>query len=302
MRSSSGSKRCMMNYTKGSDIRNIVAKALKEDIGSRDITTDWVIPSGKLVEASLLAKEDCVVCGLGVVCLVFKQQDKNIKFKSQFRDGDFIKKEETIAVVSGKARAILTAERVALNFLSLLSGIATKTRSYVNRVKPYKTKIMDTRKTIPGLRLLEKYAVRIGGGFNHRFSLDEMLLIKDNHQAIFCNKRDASNISRIIRTVRDKNQNELKLEIEVRDLREFKEALREKPDTIMLDNMNLSDIKKAVKTRNDRQYSLHNTLLEASGGITLNNVRKVASCGVDLISVGDLTHSIKSVDISLEII
>jgi nicotinate-nucleotide pyrophosphorylase (carboxylating) len=177
-----------------------------------------------------------------------------------------------------------------LNFLSLLSGIATKTRAYVDKVKPYKAKILDTRKTIPGLRELEKYAVRIGGGFNHRFSLDEMVLIKDNHLKII------GSYNKLKCGLRIEGH---KIELEVKNLKEFKGALKLKPDMIMLDNMSIKDVRKAVLIK---QQARHKTLLEASGGITLKNVRKIAAAGVETISVGALTHSVGSVDISLEIL
>ncbi|MGB4521336.1 MAG: hypothetical protein WBI28_05335 [Candidatus Omnitrophota bacterium] len=160
-------------------IKDIVAYALKEDIGSKDITTQGLIPADKFVKAQIIVKEDCIVCGLRIASLAFKIIDKDIKFKILAKDGDFVKKGRVIAQVCGRARNILIAERVALNFLCLLCGISTKVKSFVNTVKPHKVKIMDTRKTIPCIRALEKYAVRIGGGFNHRMSLSDMILVKD---------------------------------------------------------------------------------------------------------------------------
>jgi nicotinate-nucleotide pyrophosphorylase (carboxylating) len=159
----------------------LIRAELKEDIGSGDITTNLTIPQDKTIRAGLLAKDDLVVCGLDIASRVFKAKDKSIKFKRLTRDGQYVKRGKVLARVEGKARPILTAERTALNFLSLLCGIATRTKAYVDAVKPYPVKIMDTRKTIPGLRELEKYAVRTGGGYNHRMRLDEMVLIKDNH-------------------------------------------------------------------------------------------------------------------------
>jgi len=296
-----------VSYTKDLDIRGIVAFALKEDIGARDITTEMLIPRNKFVKAILIAKEDCLICGLSLASLVFKLQDKNIKFKPLVSEGKLVKKGRVIARIQGQAKGILTAERVALNFLSFLSGIASKTRRFVEEVKPYKVnpalsatkrrhivrkggvKIMDTRKTIPGLRLLEKYAVRIGGGFNHRLSLDEMILVKDNHLKIIKGYQGLFRFSRGCR-----------VELEVKSLKEFQRALKLKPDIIMLDNMSLKDIKEAVRIKNSLPYPIPK--LEASGGITLRNVKQVASTGVDMISIGDLTHSVDSVDISLEIL
>lgn len=267
-------------------VSNIIKQALREDIGKGDITTTKFIPRDKYVKAILLAKEDCVVCGLGIARDVFKFQDKNIKFKPQVSDGQKIKKGKIIAHIFGRAQSILTAERVALNFLSLLSGVATKTRAYVDKLKPYKVKILDTRKTIPGLRELEKYAVRRGGGYNHRMRLDEMLLIKDNHLRILGRHEELAKLKR-----------DYKLEIEVKNLREFKKILGLRPDIIMLDNMQVEDIRKAVILRKTAMPKI-----EVSGNVNLNNVREIAKTGVDMISVGALTHSVKAVDISLEIL
>lgn len=295
----------MLNYAEELDvknIKNIIKRALREDIGRGDITTELIVPVDRYIKAILLAKEDCVVCGMDIARLVFEELDRNIKFKPRVLDGQRIKKGKVIAQISGWARGILTAERVALNFLSLLSGIATHTRDYAERVKPCKVKIMDTRKTIPGLRELEKYAVRVGGGFNHRFGLGQMVLIKDNHLVTSCALRSASRIRKIIKTAKERKPKNLKLEIEVKNLREFREALKENPDIIMLDNMKIGDMKKAVMIRDKAQTQLrHRTLLEASGGVNFKNVRTVAACGVDMISIGALTHSVKSIDISLEV-
>lgn len=274
-----------MSYHKNSQIIFLLRNSLKEDIGRGDITTELIIPKHKFTRAVLLTKENCVVCGLGTASMVFKLQDKKIKFKPLVYEGRFVKKGTTLAKIEGNARSILTAERVVLNFLSLLSGIATKTKKYVEAVKPYKIRIMDTRKTIPGLRELEKYAVRIGGGYNHRMRLDEMVLVKDNHLKVAGGYQGLSGVIR-----------GYQVELEVKNLREFKQALKLNPDVIMLDNMSIKDIKRAVKIRN------HPVELEASGGITLKNVKKIASAGVDMISIGDLTHSIESIDLSLEVL
>ncbi len=282
-----------MSCVKETDIKDILINALAEDIGARDITTEAVIPSDKFVNAALLAKEDCVICGLGEASVVFGLKDKKIKFMPLVKEGALVKKGKVIARISGKARGILTAERVALNFLSFLSGIATATREYVEAAKPRKVKIIDTRKTIPGLRILEKYAVRIGGGFNHRLSLDEMVMVKDNHLKVIGGHKKLTQLGR-----------RYKSEIEVEDLAGFRHALKLNPDIIMLDNMSIKDMKKAVSIRNNLSPKTNrpSPKLEASGNITLKNIKKVASCGVDMISVGALTHSVKSVDISLEIL
>jgi len=287
-----------MNYYKGS-ISDIIKRALREDIGKGDITTAAIIPEDKYVKAALKAEENCVICGLDTARKVFTTQDKNIEFKPHILDGQKIKKGKIIAHILGRAQGILTAERVALNFLSLLSGVATKTRAYADKVKPYGVKILDTRKTIPGLRELEKYAVRIGGGFNHRLNLDEMILIKDNHLKVIGDRLWVMGLKEIKNKITPK----IKIEVEVKTLKEFKKALKINPDIIMLDNMSIRDIKRAVQIRNHLSpitYHL-SPKLEASGGITLKNVRAVASTGVDMISIGALTHSINSVDISLEI-
>jgi len=285
-----------MNYF-SQGIKDIIKQALREDIGKRDITTTAVIPKHKYAKAILLAKENCVICGLGIAREVFKIHDKKIKFNSQVPEGQKIKKGKIIAYISGRAQSILTAERVALNFLSLLSGVATKTRAYSDKVKPYKVKILDTRKTIPALRELEKYAVIIGGGYNHRMRLDEMALIKDNHIHVTRHTSHVTRLKNIIEEARRMIPVGMKLEIEVRNLREFKEALEARPDVIMLDNMKVGDIKKAVLLRKAAVSKI-----EVSGNVNLNNVRKIAKTGVDMISVGALTHSVKATDISLEIL
>jgi len=285
-----------MNYSNEFDVKKIFINALKEDIRAKDITTNAVIPKDKFAKGIILAKEDFVVCGLAVVLSIFKILDKNIKFKALVKEGDFVKKGKAIAKFSGRARSILTAERVALNFLSILCGISTTTRKFVNAVKPLETKIIDTRKTIPGLRILEKYAVRIGGGFNHRMSLDEMIMIKDNHLKVLGSRFWVLGIEKKLRGI--------KTEIEVKTLKEFNKALKLKPDIIMLDNMSIKGMRKAVKIRNSLSPNIQHPTpkLEASGGITLKNVKQVASTGVDMISIGALTLSVTPVDISLEIL
>ncbi|MFH0912970.1 MAG: carboxylating nicotinate-nucleotide diphosphorylase [Candidatus Omnitrophota bacterium] len=270
----------------------IVRRALIEDIGKGDITTKLTIPKDKEISAELLAKENCIICGLKAAERVFKISDGSISFKPLVREGAPLKKGKVFARLKGRAGSILTAERVALNLLSMLSGIATKTREYVKHIEPYKTKITDTRKTIPGLRELQKYAVRIGGGHNHRMGLDEMILIKDNHIKVTEGYTKLPSVPK-----------GFKIEIEVQNLEEFKHALKFKPDVIMLDNMGIKDIRQAVKIRNNTKFTSHHapSKLEASGGVDFKSVRKIAAAGVDIISIGELTHSIDSVDMSLEI-
>ncbi len=271
----------------------IVRHALIEDIGHGDITTQLTIPKDKEIKASIVVKEDCVVCGLFIAERSFKVYDPETKFSAQVSEGRSVKKGKVIVKLAGKASGILTAERVALNMLSMLSAIATKTREFVREIEPNKTKITDTRKTFPGLRELQKYAVRTGGGHNHRMGLDEMILIKDNHIQV------TEGYDRLPSVPKG-----FKIEIEVQNLDEFRHALKFKPDVIMLDNMELADIKKAVEIRDGTSFAHSHhprTKLEVSGGINLENVKKIASAGVDIISVGELTHSIESIDMSLEI-
>lgn len=283
------------------DYHKLINNALKEDIGGKDITSRILIPSGRMTRAVLLAKESGVVCGLEVFSNVLKKVDKRINIVLKSKDGKKAKKGDILAQLEGPSSGILTGERLALNFLSLLSGIATQTAEFVNKVRPYKVKIMDTRKTIPGLRSLQKYAVRCGGGFNHRMSLDEMVLIKDNHIAIAKSRGpDQKSLRELIEIARKKTKGKKKIEIEVKNLSEFKEALGGRPDIIMLDNMKIPDIKKAVKIARRLQPAAGRILLEASGGITIKNAGRIAACGVDMISLGCLTHTIKSMDISLE--
>jgi nicotinate-nucleotide pyrophosphorylase (carboxylating) len=275
-------------------VDGLIRHALIEDIGKGDITTTLTIPEDKDIKAHLLAKEDCVICGIEIVERTFQLVDKNIEFKAFAREGQKVTKDKILAVISGKARSILNGERVALNMITLLSGIATKTREYVDRVEPHKVKITDTRKTMPGLRELSKYAVRVGGGYNHRISLDEMILIKDNHIKI------TEGYNKLPKAPKG-----FKIEIEAQNFDEFKHALQFKPDVIMLDNMQAKDIKAAVDLRNSTDYTKSHhpkTKLEASGGITLENVKEIAATGVDIISLGDLTHSIDSVDICLDVV
>jgi len=288
-----------MNYAKEEDLKDFLKNALREDIGEKDITTEIFILAEKSIRGVFLAKEDCVICGLGVVTQLLKIQDKNIKFKPLVRDGEWVRKGKIIAKVSGRAKSILTAERVALNLLTHLCGVSTKTKEFVNQIKPYKARILDTRKTTPGLRLLEKYAVRIGGGFNHRLSLDGMVLIKDNHLKVIGDKLWVAGIKK----AKEKFPGKYKIEVEVNNLRDLKKALKVRPDIIMLDNMSLKEIKKAVKLRNNLSINHHlSPKLEVSGRVNIKNVRKIASTGVEMVSVGELTHSVKSVDISLEIL
>jgi len=280
--------------------RSIVSQALKEDIGSGDITTDFFVPGNASAEAVVIARQDMVACGLDIALEVFRQVDAKVVFRKLRGEGEKVKRGAELARVSGRARSLLTAERVAINFIGMLSGIATQARVYVDKVKPYPVKVVDTRKTFPGLRALQKYAVRAGGADNHRSSLDEMVLVKDNHLAACSAVVKMQCLARAFSAVRKKfSRRHMKIEVEVENLADFRTVLSLKPDIIMLDNMNAGDIRKAVRLRD---LAGHRPLLEVSGGITLSNIRAYAAAGADIISVGALTHSVKSADISMEFI
>lgn len=271
-------------------IQDIIETALAEDIGSGDITTMAVVDRNAGGSAEIIAKEDIVVAGILIAEAVFKTIDAKIEFKALAEDGDTLRNGAAIARVSGRISAILTGERVALNFLQRLSGIATLTHRFVNNVKGFKVKILDTRKTTPGLRILEKYAVRMGSGFNHRFGLCDAVLIKDNHIAA------VGSIVEAVFRAREHAPKDMLIEVEVKNLDEVKEAIIAGADVIMLDNMKPSVMKKAVEIIGKT------ALVEASGGVALNNIRAIATTGVDFISVGALTHSARAVDISLEMV
>ena len=292
-----------MNCIKKSVIKDIIKHALAEDIGRGDVTTRLLFPKGEKIQAIILADEGGIICGINIARFCFKLWDNRTRFIALVEDGDRVKRGQSLAKIYGKASSVLSAERVALNFLGLLSGVATRTNQFVNKVRDCRVRIMDTRKTLPGLRELEKYAVRLGGGYNHRFGLDDMILIKENHLAASCLGYSTSRIKKIIKSIKVKKPKEVKLEIEVRNLTEFKEALKAKPDIIMLDNMKITDIKKAITIRGKtiQRHTRPKPLLEASGNIDLENIRAYAQTGVDLISLGTLTKDIRCLDLSLEL-
>jgi len=277
-------------------VYKMIGSALKEDLGRGDITTGTLFSAPVRVTANIVAKQKGVVCGLSVVGMVFKILSRKTTVVKKVADGTSVKPGDVVCVIKGNARKILAGERVALNFLSRLSGIATLTRKYVAKVRPYNVKIMDTRKTTPGLRELEKYAVRIGGGHNHRMGLASHILIKDNHKKILSAKLETPLSQTHIQKIRKRVHKDIDVEIEVETLKEFREVLGVKANIIMLDNMRIPQIKKAVKLRNK-----HRLLLEASGRVNIDNVRDIAKTGVDMISIGALTHSPKSLDFSLEV-
>lgn len=271
-------------------IDKIIEQALLEDIGTGDITTEFIIHPNVKAKGIIKTSEEGVVAGLDIACLLFKKLDSEIIFQEKIKDGTKVTRGKVLAKISGSARTIFKGERVALNFLQRMSGIATITSKFCQQVKDFPVRIFDTRKTTPGLRILEKYAVRMGGGHNHRFGLYDAVLIKDNHIAV------AGGIKSAVNSVRKQISHAAKIEVEVENLSQLQEALKVQVDTIMLDNMDLETMKEAVKMVKGE------ALIEASGGITLEKVREIAQTGVDLISVGALTHSVKSLDISMEII
>ncbi|MHB1313957.1 MAG: carboxylating nicotinate-nucleotide diphosphorylase [Christensenellales bacterium] len=267
-----------------------IRRALEEDIGNGDVTTIATVDQDKQIQGSFIAKEEGVVCGLPVVRRVFSILDSSVSFEILCGEGAHVKKGSVIASVFGPARSILTGERVALNFLQHLSGIATRTRTAVKQIAGTKAVIADTRKTTPGLRAMEKYAVRIGGGSNHRFNLADGILIKDNHIAA------AGGISKAVQRAKTLATHMLKIEVEVENIAQIKEALASGADIIMLDNMSLEDMEKAVAVIGGR------ALVEASGNMGDKDLKKVADTGVDIISVGALTHTVHAMDISLRFI
>ncbi len=267
-------------------VKPIIQAALAEDIGHGDVTTACTVPSGFILKGRFMAKAAGIVAGLEVVHLTFGLLDEQIRFTPNLADGDPVTAGQVIAAVSGSGRALLSGERVALNFLQRMSGIATLTRRFVEAVHGTGAIILDTRKTAPGLRLLDKWAVRLGGGQNHRLGLFDMALIKENHIVA------AGGISAAVERVRAKVKQGLPIEVEVKNLSELEEALALSVDRILLDNMSLADMRAAVRLANGR------TPLEASGNITLENVAAVAATGVDYISIGALTHSVQALDVS----
>ena len=272
-------------------IEKIVRAALEEDLGhGHDVTSDLLIPGDAQARASLVAREKGVLCGLIVALSAFSLTDSGFDMEIHAQDGDAIKSGQTIATIVGSAKSILIAERTALNFMSHMSGVASLTAKYVEEIEGTGAEICDTRKTIPGLRALQKYAVRTGGGSNHRFGLDDAVLIKDNHIAI------AGGVAQALSQARLLAGHMVKIEIEVDTIEQLKEALDQGgADIVMLDNMDLKTLEKAVKLAKGK------ALLEASGGVTLKTVRAIAETGVDYISIGALTHSAPALDIGLDI-
>ncbi|MGQ1908147.1 carboxylating nicotinate-nucleotide diphosphorylase [Marinifilum sp. RC60d5] len=272
------------------ELEYIIEHAFREDIQDGDITTNNLVPETTTAKARMTAKADGVIAGLPIAKLVFKKLDPNIEWTPNFKDGDFIKKGDVIVEISGTFRALLSGERLALNLMQRMSGIATETAKYVAEVKNTKVKILDTRKTVPGLRSLDKYAVKAGGGTNHRIGLYDMVMIKDNHIKI------AGNITTAVEQIRKSIPKNIKVEVETTNLNEVREAVAAGADIIMLDNMSNEIMAQAVKIINNTALS------EASGNMSLPRLKGVAETGVDFISIGALTHSVVALDISQNII
>jgi nicotinate-nucleotide pyrophosphorylase (carboxylating) len=271
-------------------IREAASRALGEDRGPADITTMACVPPGLQAAARIFAKETCVLAGLPIAEQVFREQDPALRLDFPVADGDFIQPNATVMKIHGPAASILTGERCALNFLQQLSGVATQTRLFVEAVAGTRCQILDTRKTVPGLRAVQKYAVRCGGGINHRFGLYDRFLIKDNHLALM-----GAGLAEAVRAARAL-QPEALVEVEVDRPDQIPEVLAQGVDHILLDNMTLEELRASVALVGDRAKT------EASGNMTLDRVRSVAETGVDFISVGALTHSVRAIDFSLEMV
>ncbi len=269
------------------EIERIIRNALEEDIGLGDITTAATVAPGTDARAQLVAKEDFVLAGIDVAGRVFSLLDGDVAFEKLKEDGQQVRRGDVLAWLKGEAGSLLQGERVALNLLQRMSGIATLTARYVAEVEGTAAVVVDTRKTVPGLRILDKYSVRMGGGRNHRTSLHDGVLIKENHVAA------AGGIAEAVRRARERIPHTLKIEVETRNLAEVGEALEAGAEIILLDNMGPAELREAVALVGGR------ALTEASGGVRLDTVREIAETGVNLISVGGLTHSCRAVDVSM---
>jgi len=270
-------------------VRHLIDIALKEDIGPGDITTESLIAPERSGIGTILAKEPLIIAGLDVAGQVFEQLDPNVVFKPAYQDGDAVGIGDVVAQVEGKLRALLMGERTALNFLQRLAGIATHVRSYVEALGHSKVRLVDTRKTTPGWRVLEKYAVRVGGAYNHRMGLYDGVLIKDNHVAV------CGGVKKAIERIRKQMTHLLKIEVEVSELYQVKEALDAGADVIMLDNMDIHQIRAALALIGGK------AAVEVSGGITQSSLKHLADTGVDIISAGALTHAARCMDLSMRI-
>jgi len=278
-----------MNSEDGREIESIISRALAEDIGPGDVTSAWILPPDLRLRGKVIAKAPGIIAGLEVARMAFRAVDDRVQFSALVTEGSAVARGDVLARLEGPGMSILSAERVTLNFLQRMSGIATLTRRFVEAVRGTRAVILDTRKTAPGLRVLDKMAVRLGGGQNHRFGLFDMVLVKDNHIAA------AGGIAAAVQRVRACNREGLQVEVEVKSLDELREALDLGVDRILLDNMDSQQMRQAVVLTAGRAK------LEASGGIRLDNAAAVAGTGVDYISVGALTHSAQALDISLDV-
>ncbi len=270
-------------------IQRLIETAIEEDVGPGDITTSSLVDPDLSGRGIIVTKEPVILAGLDIAKQVFQYFDKTAHFQSAYKDGDSISKGKEVLIIEGKLGALLTGERTALNFVQHLSGIATHVRSYVKALNNKNIRLTDTRKTTPGLRVLEKYAVRVGGAQNHRMALYDGILIKDNHIAV------CGGILPAIERVRNNISHLVKIEVEVSDFTQVKDALTAHADVIMLDNMNIDQIKKAVKLINGK------AMIEVSGSVQKKDLKALADTGIDIISVGALTHSAASVDLSMRI-
>lgn len=279
----------MMDKSLLKAIEPLIEAGLQEDIGTGDLTTNLLIPADTKTQAIWVAKASGIVAGLQVAEAVFKRLDPQVEFKPKIQDGDPVVPAQLIATIDGTYRALLTGERLALNFVQRMSGIATETARYAEALAPFNTCILDTRKTIPGHRLLDKYAVKTGGGTNHRIGLFDMVLIKDNHISV------AGGITNAVKAIQSQIDKTIKIEVETTNLDEVQEALAMKVDIIMLDNMDNATMSEAVRIINGRAK------VEASGNMNLQRIKEVAATGVDYISIGALTHSVTALDISQKI-
>lgn len=269
-------------------IEKYIKNALEEDIGFGDITTDYLVSDNEIIKAKLNTRQDGILCGIDVAELVFKILSKDIKFEKFFKDGDTIKKGDTIAIIEGSARAVLTGERTALNYIQRMSGIATETKKYQDAIGNNKARITDTRKTTPGFRIFEKYAVSTGGARLHRFNLSDCVMIKDNHIAF------AGSITNAVNKIKENLSHTHKIEVECDTVEQVKEAVSAGVDIILLDNMPCEMMKECVKLVDGK------IMLEASGNVTIDTVRQIAETGVDVISSSAIVAKAKTLDIALD--
>jgi len=279
------------------DLSSYLKLCFEEDKIFEDITTDCLFSSDIYIKANILAKETGVCSGIWISGTIFKKVNQKVKIRYLKKDGQIIKAGDVLMQIQGPAVDILRCERLVLNLFSHLCGVATLTRKYVDKIRETKAKIFDTRKTIPGLRLLEKYAVRCGGGYNHRLDLSDGVLIKDNHLFILSKIKANQTLASLVREVKRKTKGK-ELQIEVDNVEQFIDALEGYPDIILLDNMSIAEIRKCVAIRKNKKTKVQ---LEVSGNVNLSNVKEIALTGVDRISIGSLTHSSQSLDLSLEI-